>query len=56
MEMGEMQLGRLQFRIMQVLWDRGRTNAREITEAQKWVSVQFPVKIGVSSMSSLKLN
>ena len=30
--MGEMQLGRLQFRIMQVLWDRGRTNAREITE------------------------
>jgi BlaI family penicillinase repressor len=32
MEMGEMQLGRLQFRIMQVLWDRGRTNAREITE------------------------
>ena len=27
-----MQLGRLQFRIMQVLWDRGRTNAREITE------------------------
>src|SRR3954469_15938145 len=26
-------LGRMQFRIMQVLWDRGRANAREITEA-----------------------
>jgi BlaI family transcriptional regulator, penicillinase repressor len=31
--MGEAQLGRMQFRIMQVLWDRGRANAREITEA-----------------------
>ena len=31
--MGETQLGRMQFRIMQVLWDRGRANAREITEA-----------------------
>ncbi len=31
--MDEMQLGRMQFRIMQVLWDRGRANAREITEA-----------------------
>jgi BlaI family transcriptional regulator, penicillinase repressor len=31
--MGETQLGRLQFRIMQVLWDRKRANAREITEA-----------------------
>ncbi len=30
--MGETQLGRLQFRIMQVLWDRGRMPAREITE------------------------
>jgi BlaI family transcriptional regulator, penicillinase repressor len=30
--MGETQLGRMQFRIMQVLWDRGRANAREITE------------------------
>jgi hypothetical protein len=31
--MGETQLGRMQFRIMQVLWDRKRANAREITEA-----------------------
>ncbi|MEX2139107.1 MAG: BlaI/MecI/CopY family transcriptional regulator [Pirellulales bacterium] len=28
-----MQFGRMQLRIMQVLWDRGRANAREITEA-----------------------
>ena len=27
-----MQLGRVQLRIMQVLWDRGRATAREITE------------------------
>jgi BlaI family penicillinase repressor len=31
--MGQVQLGRMQFRIMQVLWDRGRLSAREITEA-----------------------
>jgi BlaI family transcriptional regulator, penicillinase repressor len=31
--MGETQLGRMQFRIMQVLWDRGRASAREITAA-----------------------
>ena len=31
--MGETQLERMQFRIMQVLWDRGRADAREITEA-----------------------
>jgi len=31
--MGETQLGRMQFRIMQVLWDRGRANARAITDA-----------------------
>src|SRR5690348_2527328 len=31
--MGETQLGRMQFRIMQVLWERGRASAREITEA-----------------------
>ena len=31
--MGETQLGRMQFRIMQVLWDRGRASARDITEA-----------------------
>jgi BlaI family transcriptional regulator, penicillinase repressor len=31
--MGEMQLGRMQFRIMQILWDRGRASARDITEA-----------------------
>ncbi|MFI5454797.1 MAG: BlaI/MecI/CopY family transcriptional regulator [Isosphaerales bacterium] len=31
--MGETQLGRMQFRIMQVLWDRGRANARVITDA-----------------------
>ena len=31
--MSETQFGRLQFRIMQVLWDRGRVSAREITEA-----------------------
>jgi BlaI family penicillinase repressor len=30
--MGETQLGRMQFRIMQVLWDRGRASAREITD------------------------
>jgi BlaI family penicillinase repressor len=28
-----MQFGRMQLRIMQILWDRGRANAREITEA-----------------------
>jgi BlaI family penicillinase repressor len=31
--MGEIRLGRMQFRIMQVLWDRGRASAREITNA-----------------------
>ncbi len=31
--MGETQLGRIQFRIMQVLWDRGRASARQITDA-----------------------
>jgi BlaI family transcriptional regulator, penicillinase repressor len=31
--MAETQLGRMQFRIMQVLWDRGRASARDITEA-----------------------
>jgi BlaI family penicillinase repressor len=31
--MGETQLGRMQFRIMQVLWDLGSANAREITDA-----------------------
>jgi BlaI family penicillinase repressor len=31
--MGDTQLGRMQFRIMQVLWDRGRANARAITQA-----------------------
>lgn len=31
--MSETQLGRMQFRIMQVLWDRGRVTAREITDA-----------------------
>src|SRR4051794_27844928 len=31
--MGEPQLGRMQFRIMQVLWDNGRATAREITDA-----------------------
>ena len=30
--MDETQFGRVQFRIMQVLWDRGRAQAREITE------------------------
>src|SRR3954468_20517237 len=30
--MGEIQLGRMQFRIMQILWDRGRASAREITD------------------------
>jgi BlaI family transcriptional regulator, penicillinase repressor len=33
MAMGEAQLGRMQFRIMQVLWDRGRASAREVTDA-----------------------
>jgi BlaI family penicillinase repressor len=33
MAMGETQLGRMQFRIVQVLWDCGRANAREITDA-----------------------
>jgi BlaI family penicillinase repressor len=31
--MGQIQLGRMQFRIMQVLWDQGRASAREITDA-----------------------
>ena len=31
--MSETQLGRMQTRIMQVLWDLGRANAREITDA-----------------------
>ena len=31
--MSEMRFGRVQFRIMQVLWDKGRANAREITAA-----------------------
>ncbi len=31
--MSETQLGRMQFRIMQVLWERGSINAREITDA-----------------------
>jgi BlaI family penicillinase repressor len=31
--MGETQLGRMQFRIMQVLWDRGRASAREVTDS-----------------------
>ena len=30
--MGQTQLGRMQFRIMQILWDRGRASAREITD------------------------
>jgi BlaI family penicillinase repressor len=30
--MGEIQLGRMQFRIMQILWDHGRASAREITD------------------------
>jgi BlaI family penicillinase repressor len=31
--MGQVQLGRMQFRIMQILWDKGRASARDITEA-----------------------
>ncbi|MCA9014999.1 MAG: BlaI/MecI/CopY family transcriptional regulator [Planctomycetaceae bacterium] len=31
--MNAKQLGRVQLQIMQVLWDRGRANAREITDA-----------------------
>jgi BlaI family penicillinase repressor len=31
--MGQTQLGRMQFRIMQVLWDKGRASARDITDA-----------------------
>src|SRR3954452_24261502 len=31
--MGATQLGRMQLRIMRVLWERGRANAREITDA-----------------------
>lgn len=31
--MGEAHFGRMQHRIMRVLWERGRVNAREITEA-----------------------
>jgi BlaI family penicillinase repressor len=33
MTVGETQLGRMQFRIMQVLWDCRRASAREITDA-----------------------
>jgi hypothetical protein len=36
--MGGMRLGRMQFRIMQFLWDRGRANAREITELARWIA------------------
>jgi BlaI family penicillinase repressor len=38
--MGGIQLGRMQFRIMQVLWDQGRASAREITDA---LNVSEPV-------------
>ncbi len=31
--MAEVQLGRMQFQILQVLWDRGRASARDITDA-----------------------
>jgi BlaI family penicillinase repressor len=31
--MSEAQLGRMQHRIMRVIWERGRVSAREITEA-----------------------
>lgn len=31
--MGETQLGRMQFRILQVLWDCGRATARQITDS-----------------------
>lgn len=31
--MGKAQLGRLQFKIVQVLWNRGQATAREITDA-----------------------
>jgi BlaI family penicillinase repressor len=31
--MEKSQLGRMQFRIVQVLWDRGQASAREITDA-----------------------
>jgi BlaI family transcriptional regulator, penicillinase repressor len=33
LRMGQTQLGKMQFRIMQVLWDLGRASAREITDA-----------------------
>jgi BlaI family penicillinase repressor len=33
LRMSATQLGRMQFRIMQVLWNAGRANAREITDA-----------------------
>jgi BlaI family transcriptional regulator, penicillinase repressor len=33
LRMSETQLGRMQFRIMQVLWTLGRANARKITDA-----------------------
>ncbi len=31
--MGSLRLGRVQMKIMQVLWEKGRASAREITEA-----------------------
>ena len=31
--MSSLRFGRVQYRIMQVLWDKGRVNAREITDA-----------------------
>lgn len=31
--MGASRLGRVQFRIMQVLWDRGQATARDVTDA-----------------------
>lgn len=36
--MSKSKLGRVQLRIMRVLWDRGRVNAREITDALNEIS------------------
>lgn len=41
--MDDVSLGRLQLRIMQVLWGRGRANAREITEALNAAGAAEPV-------------
>jgi BlaI family transcriptional regulator, penicillinase repressor len=50
--MSETQLGKMQFRIMQVLWNVGRANAREITDALGTVEPVAPAPYRRSCGSS----